>query len=146
DGARVFNAAAALSLRVSELTRGFDSLMFSLSKGLGAPVGSILLGTTEFIEEARQIRKMLGGAMRQAGILAAAGLLALTDGPLRLNLDHENARFLATGIAEVPGLRVFPEKIETNIVLLDTRDSSFDAPKFARMLANEGVLVNAIGP
>jgi threonine aldolase len=145
DGARVFNAAVALSVGVSDLTRGFDSLMFSLSKGLGAPVGSILLGTTEFIEEARQIRKMLGGAMRQAGILAAAGLLALTEGPLRLNLDHENARFLATGIAEVHGLRVFPEKIETNIMLLDTRDSSFDAPKFARMLANEGVLVNAIG-
>ena len=97
DGARIFNAGVALGEPVARLTRNFDSVMFCLSKGLGAPVGSMLVGSKEFIEEARIVRKMLGGSMRQAGVLAAAGLIALEEGPQRLHIDHANARFLAAG-------------------------------------------------
>jgi threonine aldolase len=95
DGARIFNASVALGRPVTELTKKADSVMFCLSKGLGAPVGSMLVGSKEFIEEARIVRKMLGGGMRQVGILAAAGLIALEEGPRRLDVDHENAKFLA---------------------------------------------------
>ena len=102
DGARIFNASVASGHSVVELTRKFDSVMFCLSKGLGAPVGSLLVGSKEFIEEARLVRKMLGGGMRQAGVLAAAGLVSLEETPKRLHVDHENARFLAEGLAEIP--------------------------------------------
>src|SRR6478672_162411 len=103
DGARIFNAAVALNTSVPALTRHCDSVMFTLSKGLGAPAGSILCGTRAFIDEARVWRKRLGGGMRQVGILAAAGLIALEDGPDRLHEDHVNARRLAEGIANIPG-------------------------------------------
>src|SRR5947207_4163791 len=102
DGARIFNAATYLGENVADMTKKFDSVQFCLSKGLGAPVGSMITGTREFIERCRSIRKMLGGGMRQAGILAAAGLIALENGPKRLQEDHDNAHFLARQLAEVP--------------------------------------------
>jgi threonine aldolase len=119
DGARIFNAAAALNVSVAELSRHCDSVMFTLSKGLGAPAGSVLLGTKEFIREARVWRKRLGGGMRQIGILAAAGLIALEEGPKRLNEDHENAKNLAKGLAEIPGISIDVERVVTNIVIFD---------------------------
>jgi len=117
DGARVFNAAAALGVSVPSLVAGFDSLMFSLSKGLGAPVGSLLCGPRDFIKAARRVRKMFGGGMRQAGILAAAGLIALRKGPARLPEDHENAAHLARALAEIRGIDLDPASVRTNIVI-----------------------------
>jgi len=146
DGARIFNAAAELGVSVAALAQGFDSLMFSLSKGLGAPVGSLLVGDADFIEEARQVRKMLGGGMRQAGILAAAGLIALEQGPANLPADHENAKFLARGLAEIPGLRVDVAKVVTNIVLVETASSDLTAPNLVIQFAKRGLLANAIMP
>ena len=119
DGARIFNASVALNTSVADLTRDCDSVMVTLSKGLGAPAGSILLGTTDFIKEARIWRKRLGGGMRQIGILAAAGLIALEEGPKRLHEDHENARRLAEGIAEISGVSIYLDSVVTNIVIFD---------------------------
>src|SRR5918997_135596 len=119
DGARIFNAAAATGETVAALARAADSVMFCLSKGLGAPVGSMLLGTRAFIEEARAWRKLLGGGMRQAGVLAAAGLVALEETPPRLLEDHANAGRLALGLAELDGVRIDPETVQTNIVIFD---------------------------
>src|SRR5437868_6316053 len=115
DGARIFNAAAALNTTVAEIARPFDSVMFCLSKGLGAPVGSLVLGPRAFIEAAVSWRKMLGGGMRQVGVLAAAGLIALEESPKILPEDHANARRLAEGLAELRGVRVDPERVQTNI-------------------------------
>ena len=106
DGARIFNAATALKKSVAEITSKFDSVMFCLSKGLAAPVGSMLVGSAAFIEEARIYRKMFGGGMRQAGVLAAAGLIALEKMPARLQEDHDNARFLAEGLSQIKGVKV----------------------------------------
>src|SRR5437868_1158916 len=117
DGARIFNAAAVLKKPVRELTAKFDSIMFCLSKGLGAPVGSLLLGSQKFIEQARVYRKALGGGMRQAGILAAAGLIALEKGPSRLHEDHANAIFLAQGLAQLCGVKIDPNEVQTNILV-----------------------------
>jgi threonine aldolase len=117
DGARLFNAAAALDTTVAALGHGFDSLMFCLSKGLGAPVGSLLCGGRDFIAEARRVRKRFGGGMRQVGVLAAAGLVALRDGPARLAGDHANARWLAEALADLPGVELNPSTVETNIVV-----------------------------
>lgn len=144
DGARIFNAAVALGVSPVAITRKFDALMFSLSKGLGAPVGSVLLGSRHFIAEARQIRKMLGGAMRQAGVLAAAGLVALDEGPPRLHIDHQHARLLAAGLAEIPGLLIDLASVQTNIVLLDPTGSGLSAREFAKRLATRRVLVKAM--
>jgi threonine aldolase len=119
DGARIFNAAAALGERVDRMTRKVDSVMFCLSKGLGAPVGSMIVGSGAFIEKARICRKMFGGGMRQAGVIAAAGLVALEKSPGRLHIDHENAMRLAKGIAEIPGLEIDPSKVKSNIVIFD---------------------------
>jgi len=124
DGARVFNAAVVLGRSVAEVARHFDSVMFSLSKGLGAPVGSMLVGSAEFIEKARVNRKLLGGGMRQAGVLAAAGLVALEESPSRLHRDHENARHLAEGLAQIKGIAADPQKVQTNIVLFDLRQAA----------------------
>ena len=142
DGARIFNASVALGRPVTELTRKADSVMFCLSKGLGAPVGSMLVGSKEFIEEARIARKMLGGGMRQAGILAAAGLLALEEGPKRLHIDHENANFLARGLAEIPGIKVETEKVVTNILFFDVSGSGLTAPEVSQRLKDRNVLAN----
>ncbi len=142
DGARIFNSAVALGQGVIELTRKFDSIMFCLSKGLGAPVGSMLVGSKAFIEEARLVRKMLGGGMRQAGILAAAGLVALEETPGKLHIDHENAKFLAEGLAEIPGVKIDPAKIKTNILFFDVPPGGLSASEVSTRLAAQGVLAN----
>jgi threonine aldolase len=142
DGARIFNASVALGRPVTELTEKADSVMFCLSKGLGAPVGSMLVGSKEFIEEARMVRKLLGGGMRQAGVLAAAGLIALEEGPKRLAVDHENAKFLACGLAEIPGIQVEREKVVTNILFFDVSGSGLTAAQVSQGLKAENVLAN----
>lgn len=142
DGARIFNASVYLSRSVADLTRKFDSVMFCLSKGLGAPVGSMLVGSRGFIEEARLVRKMLGGGMRQAGILAAAGLVALNDTPQRLHIDHENARFLAEALAELPGVQIDPSKVVTNILIVNVQGTGLAAGEISNRLLERGVLAN----
>lgn len=145
DGARIFNASCALRTPVSELARPVDSVMFCLSKALGAPVGSMLLGTRAFIEEARCWRKLLGGGMRQAGVLAAAGLVALEETPSRLAEDHANARRLAIGLAELPGVSIDPEAVVTNIVLFDVSQTGKTADEICARLKAEGVLASGFG-
>ena len=120
DGARIFNAAVAAGVDVSEYTREADTMMFCVSKGLGAPIGSLVCGTREHIREARRLKILFGGAWRQAGIMAAAGLIALEDGPERLHLDHERARRLAEGVAEILPGSIDPATVETNMVYADT--------------------------
>jgi threonine aldolase len=144
DGARIFNAAAATGKSVVELSRKFDSVMFCLSKGLGAPVGSMLLGNREFIEKARMYRKAMGGGMRQAGVLAAAGLIALEKMPRRLKEDHDNARFLAEGLARIPGIKIDPGKVRTNILVFDVSGTGMNAFDFNHKLGTLNVLANAI--
>lgn len=143
DGARVFNAATALGTDVATLTRGFDTVNFCLSKGLCAPVGSILVGSAENIKRARSLRKALGGGMRQAGILAAAGLIALEDMPQRLHEDHSNAKLLAKALHNVEGLTIDPAEVETNIVIFGVET---DAASFVANLKQAGVLAGAVGP
>jgi threonine aldolase len=145
DGARVFHAATYLGVPVAELTRGFDTVMFCLSKGLCAPVGSMLVGTRALIERARIYRKALGGGMRQAGVLAAAGLIALDEMTLRLAEDHENARFLAEGLAESPQVDLDPATVQTNIVIFSLRGDGDAAALVARLKAR-GVLAGTFGP
>ena len=139
DGARVFNAAVALGVGVAAIAQNLDSVMFCLSKGLGAPVGSMIVGSSEFIEKARIYRKMFGGGMRQVGVLAAAGRIALEQSPKRLSIDHQNARRLAEGIAEIPGLEIDPAKIQTNIVIFDCRQSGLDAVQLCDALKPHGI-------
>ncbi|MGB7281444.1 MAG: GntG family PLP-dependent aldolase [Candidatus Acidiferrum sp.] len=139
DGARVFNAAAELGEDVTRMTRGVDSVMFCLSKGLGAPVGSMVVGSAAFIEKARIYRKMFGGGMRQAGVLAAAGLIALAESPRRLHVDHENAQLLAKGIAGMPGLKIDPAKVKTNIVIFDCEGTGKNAVEFCDLLREKGI-------
>ena len=145
DGARIFNAAVALGISVAALTRGFDTLTFCLSKGLGAPVGSVLVGARASIDRARIYRKALGGGMRQAGILAAAGLIALEEGPLRLHEDHVNARLLADSVATCQGADIDLPSVQTNIVFFTLKDGG-DAPVLVAALKSEGILCSAIGP
>src|SRR5438132_1846852 len=145
DGARIFNAAVALGETVASLSRPADSVMFCLSKGLGAPVGSMLLGTRAFIDEARVIRKMLGGGMRQAGVLAAAGLIALEESPKRLDEDHANAKLLAEGLAELRGVKSDPEKVVTNIVIFDVAGTGLSADAICARLKEQGVLASGFG-
>jgi threonine aldolase len=140
DGARIFNAAAASGRSVAELTHKFDSVMFCLSKGLGAPVGSMVLGSKEFISGARIGRKLLGGGMRQAGILAAAGLIALEESPKRLHVDHENAKTLAMGLAKIPGVVLDSNAVATNIVIFDVAETGKTAAEICRLLENEHLL------
>ena len=140
DGARVFNAATYLNEHVSHMTRKFDSVQFCLSKGLGAPVGSMIVGSRDFIERCRPIRKMLGGGMRQAGVLAAAGLLALEHGPKRLQEDHDNAQVLARNLSCIPGIALDPSKVQTNIVIFSVKPSGLSSTDFLARLASRGVL------
>jgi threonine aldolase len=140
DGARVFNAAVALKENVAGMTGKFDSMQFCLSKGLGAPVGSLIVGTREFIERCRSIRKMLGGGMRQAGVLAAAGLIALENGPKRLQEDHDNAQFLARQLVEIRGIGINPERIRTNIVIYSVKKTGLSSTEFLAALAKRKVL------
>ena len=146
DGARIFNAAVALNESVASLARPVDSVMFCLSKGLGAPVGSMLLGPRDFIAEARRFRKLLGGGMRQAGVLAAAALVALEETPKRLHEDQSNARRLAEGLAELPGVAIDPERVATNIVIFDVTKTGRTADEICARLAERGVLASGFGP
>ena len=144
DGARIFNAAVALEVNVKALTHGFDTVMFCLSKGLGAPVGSMLVGSAELMARARVYRKALGGGMRQVGVLAAAGLIALEDGPARLAEDHANARLLAEALANSEGVAIDLETVETNIVIFRLTAGSGAAELAARLKARD-VLAGAFG-
>jgi threonine aldolase len=139
DGARVFNAAVALGVDVAALTRNVDSVMFCLSKGLGAPVGSMVVGSRPFVEKARIYRKMFGGGMRQVGVLAAAGRIALEESPKHLPVDHQHARRLAQGIAEIPRLRIDPRKVQTNIVIFDCQDCGLNAVELCEALKPRGI-------
>jgi threonine aldolase len=145
DGARIFNAAVALDISVADLTRECDSVMVTLSKGLGAPAGSLLLGRKDFIAEARIWRKRLGGGMRQVGILAAAGLIALEDGPDRLADDHENAKALARGLAEIDGISVDYKKVVTNIVIFDISGTGKISAEITQALATRDILAVGFG-
>ena len=145
DGARIFNAAVAQNESVAELTKSVDSVQFCLSKGLGAPVGSMILGTKDFINEARTWRKRFGGGMRQVGILAAAGLIALEESPKRLHLDHENARKLAAGVAEIRGVSIDAEKVQTNIVIFDVSATGKTSAEICAALKEENILASPFG-
>ncbi len=142
DGARVFNAAVTLGTDVATLTSGFDTVMFCLSKGLGAPVGSMLVGSKDAIAQARIFRKALGGGMRQAGILAAAGLIALEEGPKSIVEDHANARLLAESLSQVPGMEIDLATVETNIVVVKL--TAGDSAGFAAEMKRKGVIVSVI--
>ncbi len=141
DGARVFNAAVSLEVPPSELVKDVDDVSFCLSKALSCPVGSVLCGTEEFIGNARRWRKMIGGGMRQAGVLAAAGLVALDTMIERLADDHANARHLAQGLANIEGLSVDPDSIQTNIVIFEIDTSVGSATEVIQALAQAGVKV-----
>lgn len=144
DGARIFNAAIALGREPAELARPFDSVMFCLSKGLGAPVGSMIVGPRDFIDRALAVRRLLGGGMRQAGVLAAAGLVALEKMIRRLAEDHENARLLARGLAEIPGVSIDPERVQTNILIFDISGTGTTTSALSTRLKERGVLANGI--
>lgn len=142
DGARIFNASVALGVPVAQLTSGFSSVMFCLSKGLCAPVGSLLVGNRKFIERARSVRKMLGGGMRQAGILAAAGLIALEEMPKRLDEDHANARLLAARMADLKQVEIDCEAVQTNIVIFKVRGIG-DVTQLLAAMKQHGVLAGS---
>lgn len=140
DGARIFNAAVALKTDVKRFSKHVDNLMFCLSKGLSCPVGSIIVGESEFIERARKTRKILGGGMRQAGIIAAPGIIALEKMISRLEEDHKNARALAEGLAETTGVEVELENVQTNIVYFDVHNLGITSEEFVSKLKEYGVL------
>lgn len=146
DGARIFNAAAALDVEPPALLRHADSVSFCLSKGLGAPVGSLVCGRREFIDRARRNRKVVGGGMRQAGILAAAGLVALEENVHNLPTDHVNAHKLALGLAELPGIELDPSGVHTNIVFFKVNHPKLNAESLSVALSEEGVKALALGP
>ena len=146
DGARVYNAAAALGVKVSEITRYADSVSTCLSKGPSAPVGAVLNGSRKFIAQARKYRKLVGGGMRQAGILAAAGIVALTEMTERLAEDNENAKLLANGLAGMKGIGLDPAAVETNIVIFDVKATGMTAPAFCQKLGEAGVRCLDVGP
>ena len=145
DGARIFNAAAVSGLPAARLASQADTVMFCLSKGLGAPVGSMLAGSQEAIARARIHRKQLGGGMRQAGVLAAAGLIALEQMTSRLSEDHANARLLAEGLAQIPGIAIDPTKITTNIVIFDISAAPLSPAAFVSAAKSRGVLLASVG-
>jgi threonine aldolase len=142
DGARLFNAAAAMGQPVARIVKHVDTVMFCLSKALGAPAGSMLVGPKPLIDKGRLLRKRLGGGMRQSGILAAAGLIALEDMPAGLAADHANARFMAEGLAQIPGIKV-ERPPQTNIVFYDVTGTGLTAPAFSDRLKEKGVIMNA---
>jgi len=144
DGARIFNAAVATGATVADYAASVDALMFCVSKGLGAPIGSLLAGDAELIREARRLKVLYGAAWRQAGIMAAAGLIALAEGPKRLHEDHANARRLAAGLAEILPGAVDPAQVPTNIVFADVSGTGHDAREWRQRLAANGVLVTMV--
>jgi threonine aldolase len=145
DGARLMNAVVASGTSAADYAAPFDSLWVDFSKGLGAPVGAVLAGSRDFIHEAWRVKQQIGGAMRQAGIIAAACLYALDHHVERLAEDHANARVLAEGLAEVPGIELDPATVETNIVWFDVR-GRLSAPEVAAALKARGVLIGGFGP
>jgi threonine aldolase len=145
DGSRIFNAAVALDCDVRDLTCFADSVQFCLSKGLSAPVGSLVCGSKNFIARARRVRKMVGGGMRQAGIIAAAGIIALTEMVERLAEDHRTARILAEGLAELPNMHLDLDTVQTNLVIFGPRTPHPEGPSFAQELARAGVKIGDIG-
>lgn len=145
DGARIFNSAVAQNETVANLSKDCDSVQFCLSKGLGAPVGSMLLGNKDFIDEARTWRKRFGGGMRQVGILAAAGLIALEESPKRLHIDHENAKFLAEGVADLKGVSIDAELVRTNIVIFDVAETGKTSAEIVEELKKENILAIPFG-
>jgi threonine aldolase len=144
DGARIFNAALALGVPVTKIAAYADSVMFCVSKGLCAPVGSLVCGPGEFIERARYNRKILGGGMRQAGVLAACGIIAIETQTKRLHVDHENARYLGDRLAEVPGIAVDREKIRINMVFWKTTKSNFDSDAFVAFMLRHRIKMNGV--
>ncbi len=145
DGARIFNAAVAQSETVANLTKAVDSVQFCLSKGLGAPVGSMIAGDKDFIDEARIWRKRFGGGMRQAGILAAAGLIALEESPKTLHIDHENAKRLAEGAANIKGISIDAERVQTNIVIFDVTETGKTSADVCTQLKENNILASPFG-
>ncbi|WP_077621809.1 low-specificity L-threonine aldolase [Sediminibacillus massiliensis] len=145
DGARLFNASVASGVTLKEYGQNADSVQFCLSKGLGAPVGSIIAGNKSFIDEARKWRKRLGGGLRQAGIIAAPALVALEENVERLTIDHENAQYLADEIANIKGVKV-ENKVETNILLVNVKGTGHDAVSFIDVLKKENILAVPFGP
>jgi threonine aldolase len=145
DGARIFNACAVAGVPVAAYAGAVSSMMLCLSKGLGAPIGSVLAGDAEFIAEARRLKILFGGAWRQAGIMAAAGLIAIEEGPGRLPEDHANARNLAEGVAELLPDSIDPDAVETNILFIDVSGTARRAVEWRDLLADEGLLVTMIG-
>jgi threonine aldolase len=139
DGARLFNASVKLGVPVTEITGNFDSVSVCLSKGLCAPVGSLLCGTAELINMARRWRKMLGGGLRQSGVLAAAGILAISEQVQHLQKDHDNAMELAKALSDVPGLELDPASVQTNMIFVTVKKGSQES--LSKELADEGVLV-----
>jgi threonine aldolase len=144
DGARIFNACAVTGADVADYAGEVEAMMFCLSKGLGAPIGSVLVGDREFIREARRLKILFGGAWRQAGIMAAAGLIALEEGPRRLHEDHERARRLASGVAELLPGSIDPAGVETNILFVDVTTAGHDVLDVRERLSAEGVLVTMV--
>jgi threonine aldolase len=144
DGARIFNAAESTGLPVREICAPADTVMFCLSKALGAPAGSILAGPANLIAKGRLYRKRLGGGMRQVGVLAAACLIALEDSPRKLAADHANAQFLAQGLAQIPGIRIDPKKVATNISVFDISGTGKTPAAISVQLKRGGVLINGI--
>jgi threonine aldolase len=142
DGARVFNASAASGRPVSEIASRVDTVTFCLSKALGAPAGSMLAGSRDLIDRGRTLRKRLGGGMRQSGVLAAAGLIALEDMPAHLPVDHENAKYIAKRLSEIDGVKVFP--VETNIVIYDVSETGSTPREISSALKNRGILINPV--
>jgi threonine aldolase len=145
DGARLFNASVASGIPVHEFAAEVDTLMFCVSKGLGAPIGSLVCGSREFVKEARRLRVLFGGAWRQAGVVAAAGLIALEEGPKRLHVDHENAQRLASGVAEILLGSIDPAAVETNMLYVDVARNGWDAWETTQWLREEGILATMVG-
>jgi threonine aldolase len=145
DGARIFNASIASGHAVARIVEKADTVMFCLSKGLGAPVGSMLAGTADAVAKGRSLRKRLGGAMRQAGVLAAAGLIAIEEMPARLKEDHDNARWLAERVAKIPGLNLDPASVRTNVVRFDFAATGLAFPELSALLKAKGLLISTAG-
>ncbi len=145
DGARIFNSAVAQNETVLNLSKSVDSVQFCLSKGLGAPVGSMILGKKDFIAEAKTWRKRFGGGMRQVGILAAAGIIALEESPKRLHIDHENAKRLAEGVANLKGVSIDAEKVQTNIVIFDVSQTGKTSAEICDELKKENIFAIPFG-
>ena len=146
DGARLFNAATALGVDVRLITTHTDTVMFCISKGLSAPVGSMLAGSAAFVDQARRVRKLLGGGMRQAGVIAAAGIVALEEMTERLVEDHRNARALAEGLAGIPGHAVDLETVQTNIVRYDVSGTGMSSAQYVALLGEEGIRASDLPP